>query len=69
MFAPVATGLGAAVSVTERSGVCTVTLAVGEFAVTVFAPLAWAVSAITVPFGVPALTVTMTVNVVVLPLA
>jgi hypothetical protein len=42
---------------------------VGEFAVAVFAPLAWAVSVITVPFGVPALTVTTIVNVVVLPLA
>src|SRR5580692_2574308 len=69
MFAPVATGLGAAVSVTERSGDATVTFAAGEVAVAVLAPLALTVSVITVPFAVPALTVTTTVNVVVLPAA
>ena len=53
----------AGVSVTERSGVCTVTFAV-LLAVAVLAPLPLTVSEMTVPFAVPAFTVTTTVNVV-----
>jgi hypothetical protein len=65
MVPPVAAGLGATVSVTERSGVApTVVVAFATeapgFAVTV--------SVIIVPAGAPVAIVTVTVKVVVLPL-
>src|SRR5580692_7055050 len=65
MVPPVATGLGATVSVTERSGVApTVVVAVATDA----PGLAVTVSVITVPAGAPVAMVTVIVIVVVLPL-
>jgi hypothetical protein len=72
MFAPVAAGFGAAVSVTERSAYCTVAVAenilLAEFGSYVVEDIA-AEPVIPVPTAAPALTVTVIPIVAVPPLA
>ena len=71
MSPPVATGLGDSVCVIERSGVCTVTLVAGAFAVTGLFPCALAASVSTVPLAGAGLLLTVAVilNVVLSPAA
>lgn len=65
IVAPVATCAGLGVLVRERSGVCTVTLALAVFVTMELAAWAEAVPVITLPLLVPELTLKTKANVVV----